>query len=189
ERAPRPGRRQLRLLHLQPRPVPGGAGGGGRGRAQRRRHGRRAARARARPGRRLARAVHAGRGGHLDRGHAALPGGRDPHPRRLPRAPVARPGVRRACRAPRPRARQDDGDRARRRGDLRRPARAPDRRPLPLARGRSGVPAARARGGLARRRRADGRAPPRAAGRRRAVPPRVGAHARRAPAAGELPCL
>ena len=41
----------------------------------------------------------------------------------------------------------------------------------------------------ARRRRADGHAPPRAAGRGRPVPPRVGAHARRQAAAGELPCL
>ena len=56
---------------------------------------------------------------------------------RLPRPPVARAGLRRHRRAPRARARQDDGDRARRRGRVRRPAVAADRRPLPLARGRS----------------------------------------------------
>ena len=49
-----------------------------------------------------------------------------------------------ARRAPRARARQDDGDHARRRGPVRRAAVAAHRRPLPLARGRSrrpGLPA------------------------------------------------
>ena len=87
--------RQLRLVHLQPRPVPGRARGGGRGGPQRQGDGRRAARAPPRPAGDLARAVHAGRGGDLDRGLARLPRGRDPDAGRLPRPPGDGRGVRR----------------------------------------------------------------------------------------------
>ena len=69
-----------------------------------------AARAPARPRDRVAGPVHPERGGRVGRGDAALPRGGHPVARRLPRPPVARPGVRRHGRPPRARARQDDGD-------------------------------------------------------------------------------
>ena len=101
--------------------------------------------------------------------------------RRLPRPPGDRRGVRRRGRAgARARARQgDDRDATTAAGS------SPGCRtsfaagPLPLARGDlgPGLPRGLGDGG---RRRGDGRAPPRAAGRRRPVPSRVGADARRA---------
>ena len=67
------------------------------GRAQRRRGRRRAARARrSRPRDRVARPVHPERGRRLGRGHAPLPEAGVPTLGRLPRPPVAGPGVRRA---------------------------------------------------------------------------------------------
>ena len=128
------------------------------------------------------------RGGRLRRGHAPLPGGRGADARRLPRAPVARAGLRRhassatcPCTARRPRSRT--------------PARACSPGcPSPLQVGRyhslvvePSLPDALVidRDG---RRRGDGGRAPRAARVRRPVPPRVGAHARREEAAGELPC-
>ena len=105
----RPRRRQLRLVHLQPRPVPGRAG------APRSRSCATTAptvdellergydRVVVSPG-----PVHAQRGRHLARGRAPLPRGGHPDARRLPRPPVAGPGLRRARRAPRAGARQDD---------------------------------------------------------------------------------
>ena len=66
--------------------------------------------------------VHPRRRRDLARGGAALPRGRDPDPRRLPRPPGARPGLGRAGDHPPSRARQDDRDRARRPDDLRRAA-------------------------------------------------------------------
>ena len=177
----RPGDRQLRLVHLQPRPVPGRAGRGARGRAQRRRATRRAARAAARPRGRLARPVHAERGGRLGRGDAPLPRGRHPDARRLPRPPVARAGVRRHVVRHEPvhgKTTEITHDGTGLFAGL----------PSPLTVGRyhslvvdpdaAGLPD----GHRHRRRRRDGRPAPRAARRRRPVPPRVGAHRRTASA-------
>ena len=140
-----------------------------------------------RPRRRLARAVHAQRGRDVGRGHAPLPGGGGA--RRSASASATSRSCRRSaaascatcrCTARRPTI-EHDGT-----GPVRRAAEPADRRPLPLA-GRRPRPAGLPRGHRARRRRRDGRPPPRAAGARRAVPPRVGAHARRQAPAGELP--
>src|SRR5215207_4964189 len=182
---PRP--RQLRLVHLQPRPVPGGAGRGRRGRAQRPCDGGGAARARVQLRRRLAGAVHARRVRHLAGGGAGVPGGGDPHARRLPGAPGDGAGVRRARRPSPADPRQDRGDRARRPHDLRRAAVAADRRALPLARRGGGDAAGRARGLGARRRRDPGDPPSHAAGRGDPVPSRVGAHAARHGDPAQLP--
>ena len=104
----------------------------------------------------------------------------DADARRLPRPPGDRRGVRRRGRLrARAAARQGEPREARRDGPLHRPARAVRRRPLPLARRDAAARRARA-DRVRRRRRGDGRAPPHAADRRRAVPSRVGADARRA---------
>ena len=110
--------------------------------------------------------------------------------RRLPRPPVARAGVRRQGRPPRARARQDDRDRrTTATGLFAGPAEPADRRRA-ITRW-SSTPtcptssSATARGGgvlMAMRHRE-------LPALRRAVPPRVRAHARRQAAAGELPCL
>ncbi|CAA9498650.1 MAG: Anthranilate synthase, amidotransferase component @ Para-aminobenzoate synthase, amidotransferase component, partial [uncultured Solirubrobacteraceae bacterium] len=178
--------RQLRLLHLQPRPVPGRARRRAGSRPQRPCPRRRALGGRLGRRRRLAGPVHAGRGRHQRRGDAPLPRGGDPDARRLPRPPVAGAGVRRAGDPPPAGTRQDRAGRARRRGPVRRAAEPADGRPLPLAGGRRG-PARAARGDRPRRGSADGHPPSRAARARRPVPSRVGAHARRAEDARELP--
>ena len=74
----------------------------------------RPARPRRRPPGDLARAVHSGRRGHLDRGLAGLPRGGRPHPRRLPGPPVDGRGVRRPHDPRRADPRQGRRDRARR---------------------------------------------------------------------------
>ncbi len=140
--------RQLRLLHLQPRPVARGARGRARGRAQR---------PRARVDELLAAApdrvvVSPGPCTPDDAGISlevvrALPGGRHPDARRLPRAPVARAGLRRhggaprcPCTARRPTIEHDG------RGALRGPARASPSSALPLADRRRGDAARLLRG-------------------------------------------
>ncbi|CAA9497083.1 MAG: Anthranilate synthase, amidotransferase component @ Para-aminobenzoate synthase, amidotransferase component, partial [uncultured Solirubrobacteraceae bacterium] len=182
-----PRRRQLRLLHLQPRPVPRRARGAGRGRAQRPGRGGRHHRRSPGPRGGLAGPVHSRRGGDLRRSDAPDPRGGHPHPRRLPRPPGARPGLRRARGAPRARARQDHGDRARRHRALRRAAEPADRRALPLARRLRVRPAGLPRRDKPRRRGPDGPAPRRSARRGGAVPPRIDPHRRREAAARQLP--
>src|SRR5918996_2484529 len=180
----RPRRRQLRLVHVQPRPVPGRAGGGRRRDAQRRR---RPARAPARPSDRVARAVHTERGRALDAGGAPLRRKRHAGARRLPRPPIAGAGVRREGRARRAGARQDGRDGSRRQDDLQGP-RSPARRgPLPLAGGAPGLGAERARGLGTGGRRNHGSAPPGAARGGSAVPSRVGADTERETDAEEFP--
>ena len=179
-----PRRRQLRLVHLQPRPVPGRAGGGARGRAQRpRRASTSCSSARLRPRRRLARPVHAQRGRHLASRSM----------RRFPEAGVPTLGV---CLGHQSLAQAFGGTRrsatcpctARRPRSSTTAARSSPGLPSPLTVGRYhslvvDADAARLlRGHRPRRRRPDGDAPPRAARRGRPVPPRVGAHRRRASA-------
>ena len=183
-----PRRRQLRLVHLQPRPVPGRAGGGARGRAQRRRDGRRAARARARPRRRLARPVHAERGGHLGRGRCAA------SPRRASRRSASASATSRSRRRSAARSiRHEPVHGKTTRSSTTAGRSSPGcRAPLTVGRYHSLVvddrrcPTASsvtARGGGV----VMGDPPPRAARRRRPVPPRVGADAGRQAPAGELP--
>src|SRR6185369_10395209 len=127
----------------------------------------------------LARAVHAGRSGHLRRRDRRVRG-QAADPRRLPRPPGDR---RRARRQGRPRraadARQGRRDPPRRPRRLCVASRSLLGDPLPLACDRAGEPAARARrDGDGERRRDHGRSPPRARGdedaaRRRSVPPGV----------------
>ena len=105
--------------------------------AQRPRDGRRAAGERLRALRRLARAVHAGRGRDHARARAADARGGGADARRLPRPSGARAGVRRTRAAAPAGARQGDDDRARRPHDLRGRRLAADGRALPLARRRS----------------------------------------------------
>ena len=184
-------RRQLRLVHLQPRPVPGRAGGGARGRAQRPRD-----------------ASTSCSSADWDR-VVVSPGPCTPNEagisvevmRRFPEAGVPTLGV---CLGHQSLAQAFGGKvirhvpihgktteiEPRRRRPVRRPARPADRRALPLARRRPAtlpdVLEATARGGgvlMAMRHRelpAD----------RRAVPPRVRAHRRTASACWKLPrCL
>ena len=112
--------------------------------------GRRAARARRRPARRLARALHAGRGRDLDRGVARLRRGRHPVARRLPRPPVAGRGVRRrtVAAASRSTARTPRSSTTARPSTpglpsplRRRPLPLADRRPRPARRARAHAPA------------------------------------------------
>ena len=117
-----PRRRQLRLLHLQPRPVPGRARRRDRGRAQRPRDGRRAA---ARGHDRVV--VSPGPCTPDEAGISVEVVRRFPEAgiadaRRLPRPPVARPGLRRPRRAGRAVHGKTDGDRARRPHGLHRAA-------------------------------------------------------------------
>ena len=113
----------------------------------------------------------------------------DADPRRLPRPPVHRPGVRRPDRARAARhARQDLEDLPRREGPVRGRRESVRRDALPLARDRARVAARRARGHREDLGGRDhGRAPQAAPRRGRAVPPRVDHDDRGQAAARELP--
>ena len=156
--------RQLRQLHLQPRPVPGRAGRGRARPSQRRDHARADRGVGADADRDLAGAVHAERSGHLGAADPALRR-QDPDPRRVPRPPGDRPGVRRHDRPRGARdARQGVAGHPRRPRRVRRPAVAADRDALPFARDRARDDAGVPRGHRDRRRRRDhGRAPSRVA--------------------------
>ena len=169
--------RQLRLVRPQPRPLRARAGRRGGGAPQRRDDARRGRGAGAEPHHHLAGAVHAGRGGHLDRRRSPLRPD-DADPRRLPRPSVHRRGLRRRHRARRPSdARQDvarsrttaraSSPGCRRRCAWRAITRWSSRRPsLPAS-----LRVIATRG---RRRRDHGGRASRASGGRRAVPSRVG---------------
>src|SRR3954454_4421739 len=171
----RPGHRQLRLIHVQPRPVPGRAGCRPGGRSQRPCRGQRPAGKPPRAAGDLSGAMHTERGRNLGRGLEGVSGGRDSDAGGLPGPPVDGRGVRGAHGARRAGARQGRGGRARRPGRAGRAGESDRRRPLPLA-GRRPGSARRAGAHRVVRGRRHGGPTPRAAGGGIAVSPRVGAH-------------
>ena len=174
-----PPRRQLRLVHLQPRPPLRRARGGGGRAAERRDRRRRGERARAVAPRHLARARAPGGRGRVAGDHPRGSPADDADARRLPRPPGDRRGVRRRGRPARELV-HGKATAVTTTGAASSPGCPTASRPAATTRSPRSRPG-RARGLRDRRgRRGDGRAAPRAARRRRPVPSRVGADARRA---------